>query len=289
MLQYLAAGIVLGSIIAVTAAGLTLIYGVLKITNFAHGDMVTFGAYMALFFNVGLGLPLWMAFLLAIAAGALLGAATEWVIWRPMRVRGAGTVAIIIASLGLAFFLRNMLVFFFTATTQRYDVPVTSKIALGPLPVRLTPDEIRVVVAAVLIMVALYLLLQFTTIGRAMRALSDNPNLAWVSGVDVDRVVVATWILGGGLAAAGGVLYGLIRPIDTNMGWFLLLPMFAAIILGGIGSAYGAIVGGYILGIFQQLSLMVIPAEYRLAAAFFVLIVVLLFFPRGIFGQKVLA
>ncbi|MBX5476448.1 MAG: branched-chain amino acid ABC transporter permease, partial [Clostridia bacterium] len=128
--------------------------------------------------------------------------------------------------------------------------------------------------------------LKYTTIGRAMRAMADNSALAWVSGVDVDRVVTWTWILGGGLAAVGGVLYGMIRPIDPNMGWFLLLPMFAAIILGGIGNAYGAAVGGVLIGIIQEASVIVLPAEYRLAVGFLAMIAVLLTYPRGLFGER---
>ena len=121
-----------------------------------------------------------------------------------------------------------------------------------------------------------------------MRAMSDNSSLAWVSGVDVDRVITWTWVLGGGLAAVGGTLYALVRPLDPNLGWFLLLPMFAAIILGGIGNAYGAAVGGLIIGVLQESSIVVIPAEYRLAVGFVVMIIVLIAYPRGLFGERTL-
>lgn len=289
MLQFVASGVVLGSILAITAAGLTLVYSILKLTNFAHGDMVTFGAYMALVLNVSLGVGIWWTLPLAFAAGAALGVITEFLIWSRMRARGAGPVSMIVASIGLAIGIRNALVFFFGPTTKHYAMPIELKVQLGFLPVKMAPDEWHVVLAAVIVIAALHLLLTRTAIGRSMRALSDNPALAWASGVDVDRVVIWTWILGGGLAALGGVLYGMTQPFNTNMGWFLLLPIFAAIILGGIGNPYGAVLGGLLIGVAQEVALMWLPTQYRLAVGFVVMIVVLLVYPRGLLGQRSLS
>ncbi|MBE3589909.1 MAG: branched-chain amino acid ABC transporter permease [Firmicutes bacterium] len=286
MLQFIANGVVVGAVVAVTAVGLTLVYSILKLTNFAHGDMVTFGAYVALLLNLSLGLDIWWTLPPAFLAGALLGVLGDRLIWSRMRRRQAGSVSFIVASIGLALALRNLIVFFFGAQTQHFRLPVEMRQPLGPLPVKLTPDEVHVIVAAVVLFAGVHALLRYTTIGRAMRAMADNPSLSWVSGVDVDRVITWTWILGGGLAAVGGVLYGMIRPIDPNMGWFLLLPMFAAIILGGIGNAYGAAVGGVLIGIIQEASVMFLPAEYRLAVGFLAMIAVLLTYPRGLFGER---
>jgi neutral amino acid transport system permease protein len=289
MLQFVANGVVVGSIVALTAAGLTLVYSILKLTNFAHGDMVTFGAYVGLVVNVLLGVDVWWALPVAFAAGAALGVAVELAVWRRMRRGGAGAVSLMIASIGVAMALRNALVFVFGAQTRSYRMPVTMEERLGPLGVRLTPDELHVVLAAALIFAGLHALLRYTAVGRAMRAASDNAALAWVSGVDVDRVGIWAWIVGGGLAALGGVLYGMIRPIDTNMGWFLLLPMFAAIILGGVGNPYGAVLGGVLIGVAQEVSVRFLPAQYRLAVGFAAMILVLLVRPRGLLGSRWLA
>ncbi|MBX6350512.1 MAG: branched-chain amino acid ABC transporter permease [Clostridia bacterium] len=289
MLQFVATGVVFGSILAVTASGLSLVYAILKLTNFAHGDMVTFGAYVALFLNLALGLDVWWTLPLAFIAGALLAVALDGLVWAPMRRRGAGTVAMMIASIGVALALRNALVFLFGADTTRFDMPVQPKVPLGSLPVMMSADDWEVIVAAAVAILGLHLLLTRTAIGRAMRALSDNAALAWVSGVDVDRVIRWTWIVGGGLAGAGGVLYGMTQPFNTNMGWFLLLPIFAAIIVGGIGNPYGAILGGLLIGVAQEVSVAVLPTQYRLAVGFVVMILVLLVYPRGLLGQRSLS
>lgn len=284
MVQFVANGIIMGAIISLAATGLTLIYSVLKLTNFAYGDMVTFGAYVALFLNVTLYWDPWWAVPAAFALGAMLGIATDLGIWRKMRSTQASGVSLIIASIGLALILRNLIVFFFGPQTQGYRVPIQLAERIGP--VRLTPMQVDVAAAAVLSILAVHAVLRYTLVGKAMRALADNRDLAWVSGIDVDRVVLWTWVMGGGMAGVGGVLLGMIRPIDPNLGWFLLLPMFAAIILGGLGNAYGALLGGLVIGLAQEVSVVFLPANYKLGVAFAVMILVLLALPRGLFGQR---
>lgn len=288
MIQYIANGVVVGAILAVTAIGLTLVYRILRLTNFAHGDVVTTGAYVALLANLSFGMNPWIGLLLAAFAGAAVSLALEYLVWRRMRALRAGPVTLIVASIGVALALRHVIIFAFGPETQAYAIPLVPASRLGPIPARLTPDQKLVIVAALVGVVLLHILLRYTAVGKAMRAMADNMDLAWVSGIDVDRVVFWTWVVGGALAGAGGVLYGFTRPIHPNIGWFLLMPIFAAVILGGIGSPYGAIAGGFIIGIAQEVSLLWLPSEYKHAVGFLIMIVVLIFRPRGLFGEAAL-
>jgi len=286
VLQYLANGVVVGAIIAVAAIGLTLVYSILRLTNFAHGDFITLGAYTALFLNLGLGWRPAAALPLAFVAGAAVAVGLEFVVWRKMRQMRAGAVALIVASIGVALALRNGLVFFVGPSPQTFQQPVQRAVPFLGLPVTLTPDQRFALIASVVLVFGVHLLLRYTTLGKTMRALSDNTDLAWVSGINVDRIVIWTWIIGGGLAALGGVLYGMTRPLYPELGWHLLLPLFAAIILGGIGSPYGAIAGGFLIGIVQEVSIYFgVPVEYKIAVGFVAMIAALLLFPRGLFGE----
>nr|MBO2507982.1 branched-chain amino acid ABC transporter permease [Bacillota bacterium] len=286
VLQYVANGIVVGAIIAVAAIGLTLVYSILRLTNFAHGDFVTLGAYTALFINLGLGWRPAAALPVAFVVGAALAILLELLVWRKMRQMRASMVALIVASIGVALALRNLLVFFYGPSPQNFQQPVQRATPFLGLPVTMTADQQFALVASVVLVLAVHALLRYTTLGKTMRALSDNTDLAWVSGIDVDRVVTWTWIIGGGLAAVGGVLYGMTRPLYPELGWHLLLPLFAAIILGGIGHPYGAIAGGFLIGIVQEVSVYFgVPVEYKIAVGFVAMIVALLLFPRGLFGE----
>lgn len=286
VLQYLANGVVVGSIIALTAVGLTLVYSILRITNFAHGDYVAIGAYTALFLNMSYGISPRQALPVAIIMGAVTAVVLELVLWRRMRRRRAGPVALIVASIGLALFLRNGLVFLFSPAHRAYKVPIHRAEAILGLPVRLTGDQKFIIIVALLLVVLLHLMLRYTVIGKAMRAMSDNMDLAWTCGVDVDRIVLWAWVAAGGLAAAGGVLYAMTRPVYPELGWHLLLPMFAAIILGGIRNPYGAILGGLLIGIAQEASVMVVRNEYKMAVGFVVLILTLFLRPQGLLGEE---
>lgn len=288
MLQYLANGLVVGSIIALAAIGLSLVYAILNLINFSHGDFLTFGAYMALLFNLAWSLHPWQTLPLVFILGAALGLALEVLVWRRMRRLRAGVVSRIVASIGLALALRNLLVFAFGAEPQAYRAPVQMAVPLGSLPVKVTPDQIWIFFVSLLAVLGFHLLLRHTGIGRSMRALADNVELAWVSGVPVDKVILWVWILGGGFAAIAGAMYAMTRPIHPELGWFLLLPMFAAIIVGGTGNPYGAILGGFLIGIVQEVSVLFIPSEYKIAVGFLAMIIALLVFPRGLLGREVL-
>jgi len=281
-MQLIINGLVIGSIIALTAIGLSMIYKTLNFVNFAHGDFVAFAAYIALLTNVAFGMNLAVAFAVAILVTVALGVVVEKLVWMPMRRKNATQTTLIIISIGLALVLRNILIFVWGGDTQSYNIPVRR--GFDFFGAVITPNQILVIVTAFFLMFLLHYLLSRTKIGKAMRALSDNVDLARISGIDTDRVILRTWVIGLGLAAAGGVLYGLVTAIRPSMGWFLLLPMFAAVILGGIGNPYGTIAGGMVIGLSQELSTAVLPTEYKFAVSFIVMTIVLLIKPEGIFG-----
>ncbi len=283
MLQLVINGIVVGSIIALAAIGLSMTYGILNFANFAHGDFLTLGAYLAFLFSVVLGTNFLTACVAAVVITALVAVLCDLVIWKRMRTKGASPVALIIISIGLALFIRNFIIFLWGPAIKRYDLPVKRGMELGSVVI--TENQIAVIVVALICMFLVHYLLKKTTIGKAMRALSDNIDLAKVSGIDVDRVVRYTWAIGMALAAVGGILYGLLTNINPNMGWFLLIPMFSAAILGGIGNPYGAMAGGIIIGLAQELSTAIFPTEYKLAISFVIMIAVLLVRPQGIMGS----
>jgi branched-chain amino acid transport system permease protein len=289
-------GVMLGGIIALGAIGLTLIFGVLRIPNFAHGDMMTSGAYVALFI-VGLlptGRPLapfsfgWeflVALVLAMPAIGLLGYGLDRLVFRRLRAKRSPSVIMAMAALGSAFLVRSLVyvfwgadfVFFYTGRPR----PAVELFA----GIRVRPDQLFILGLALLLIFLVYLLLERTKMGKAMRATADNPELARVTGIDTESVIRWTWLIGGSLAGAGGVMYGLDAQLRPEMGWWLLLPLFAAVILGTIGNAYGALLGALAIGIVWQVSTAFLNPAYGPGVAFLVMILVLLFRPQGIFGK----
>lgn len=289
-------GISLGSIIALGSVGLTLTYGVLRLSNFAHGDFMTLGAY-ATFLANSLGINIWLSMMVGAIVTIAAFLLTEKLIWAPMRVRRAAPATLIIISIGLALFLRNGIILIWGGSNQRYNLPVAEALEFATL--RLPLYDLVVIGMAIAAMGGLHYVLQNTKIGKAMRAVADDLDLARVAGIKVDRVIFWTWIIAGGLTALGGSMLGLVEAVRPNMGWFLILPMFAAVILGGIGNAYGAIVGAFIIGIAQEastfcpswlpswLSQFCIRNEYKLAVALFIMMLVLLVRPQGLFKGTV--
>ena len=236
-LQLIVNGIAIGSILALAAIGLTLTYGILKLSNFAHGDFMTLGAYLTWLTNTT-GLNIWLSMLVG-AAGTIVGMLiAEYLLWKPMRDRRASDTTLIIISIGLALFIRNGILLLYGGGNQRYQLPVVRALEFGDL--RIAYYRLIVVGLAIAAIIALHLILKNTKIGKAMRAVADNIDLARVSGINVERVVLWTWIITGTLTAFAGAMYGLIAVVRPNMGWFLILPMFASVILGGIGNVYGA-------------------------------------------------
>lgn len=293
--QYVADGIVLGATLALGAIGLTLTYNILRFANFAHGEFLTFGAYFALLFAGSFAgtrtfgaLTFGLGFVLAIVVAAVLTAALalllDWMLFRPLR-RSEIAVTLVIASFGASLMLRNVVVFVWGPDPQYYSraIAIASEIMPG---VRLTADEIFVVALTALLMLVLHLFLSRTRLGKAMRAVSDDPALASTSGIDVRAVIRWTWIVGGSLAAVAGVLFGLTVQVLPDMGATLILPMFAAAILGGVGSIYGAVLGGLLIGLAESVSVAWIGPAYKPGVAFVLMLLALMFFPRGLLGER---
>jgi neutral amino acid transport system permease protein len=280
--QLLINGIAIGSILALAAIGLTLTYGILKLSNFAHGDFMTLGAYITWLVNDS-GLNIWLSMLIAAIGTIIAMLIAEYLLWKPMRDRRASDTTLIIISIGLALFLRNGILLFYGGSNQQYLLPVVRALEFGDL--RIAYYRLIVVGLAIAAIVALHLILKNTKIGKAMRAVSDNIDLARVSGINVERIVLWTWVITGTLTAFAGAMYGLIAVVRPNMGWFLILPMFAAVILGGIGNVYGAIAGAFIIGIAQELSVPLLGSEYKLGVALAIMILILLVRPQGLFKR----
>jgi branched-chain amino acid transport system permease protein len=284
--QALLNGVKLGLIIAMAAIGLSLIFGTSGLVNFAHGELVTFGAVIAWYLNAeGPQLPLVAAAAVAILIAGGLGAVLEGGLWRPLRSRRIGLFQLLVISIGLSLLLRHGIQLFFGGGRQRYtDYVIQDQLSLGPLT--FTERDLWVMGLSVVALVAVAVSLQRTRMGKAMRAVSDNVDLAESSGIDVRRVLLFTWVAGTALAAAGGILLGTSEGVSYLMGFRLLLLMFAAVVLGGLGTAYGAMVGALAIGVVTELSVVWFSPELKLVFALFALIVVLLVRPQGILGIR---
>lgn len=285
VLQLFVAGLQLGLLIALMAIGLSLVFGTTQLVNFAHGELITLGAVIAYFFNVTMGLNLFIAAIIAVVAtGVTTGLMDLW-IFRPLRKRGVGLIAQLVITIGLSLFMRYLLLALFRGDPRSYgDYAIQRGTQYGPIV--LSAKGIWTMAISIIVLVAVGLTLQRTRLGRAMRAVSDNVDLAESSGIDVQRVILYVWAIGGGLAALGGVLWGVNESVSWIMGFRLLLPIFAGVILGGIGTAYGALVGSLVVGIFIQMSTLVIPSELKNAGAMLILILILVFRPQGIMGRS---
>ena len=301
-LELVVNGLFLGAIIALGAIGLSLIYGIHKFAHIAHGDFMTLGAYAALFLlgvvfpsigleSTGLGpftfgypvflaLPLAVLFLAAIAIGLDIG------VYRRLRRRGVSNVVLAMTSLGVAIALRGIVQVIWGGGTWQY--PRLSKPFYQlPMGVRIPPDGLFIVAVVLLLVLGLYLFLTRTKMGKAMRATSDNLELARVSGINTEHVLWWTWAIGAALAATAGVLLAIFQAqLFPIMGWRILIPLFAAVILGGIGNPYGALVGGLIIGIAAEVSTQWLNPSYKIVIAFSIMIVTLLVRPTGIFGVR---
>lgn len=346
--QTILQGLQLGTIIAMAAIGLSLVFGTTDLINFAHGEMVTFGAILAWFLNVGglnlgfavataalvvaglavaakaglwppitrraggslqagvagvgvlaglgIGVALaWMlttggiqlipAAVIATIGGGALGAAMDRGLWQPLRARQVGLVQLLIASIGVSLVLRHVLLLAFGGRSRPYaDYTVQSSLDLGLLSI--TPRDLAVTLLSVAILVLVGLLLRRTRLGKGMRAVADNRDLAESSGINVRSILLLIWVMGGGLAALGGIFFGVTQTVNYFMGFELLLYMFAGVILGGVGTAYGAMVGSLVVGLISELSTLVFSPEFKLVWALLVLILVLLLRPQGILGMR---
>lgn len=285
VVQRLVDGIRLGLIIAICSVGLSLIFGTTGLTNFAHGEMVTFGGLIAFWLNVLLGVPLLIAAPLVIALGGVFGLAMNAIIFAKLRKRGIGLISQLVVSVGLSIMLRNMYLYQFGGRTRPLD-DFSLQVAKSFGPVSITMRDLTTAIISLIALVAVALYLQKSRTGKAIRAVSDNPNLASSTGIDTQKIIRIVWFAGGALAAMGGLFRGLDEQVGFEMGSGLIFLMFAGITLGGLGSAYGALVGGFLVGILVELASLVVPAELKNAPALFILIIVLVVRPQGILGRK---
>ena len=299
VLELVANGLIFSSILVLGSIGLSLIYSIANFANFAHGDTMTVGAYSALvtFGAVGglggsvLGLPygFFVALLVGTAMAAVVAVVTEKVIYESLDI---GSIGLLITSIGIAFIYRSVIQIGFGADFTRFDIVALRPIEwLVPYGIRVTQHDVAIVISAAILVGGLHVLLQYTDLGRKMRAMADNPDLARISGIRTKRITLVTWVIGAGLAGAGGVFLGLFNQLAPRMGFNLLLLIFAAVILGGIGSIYGAMLGGFLIGMISQLTPVLemvgipIGIEYANAIAFVIMVVVLLVRPTGIAGE----
>ncbi len=278
-------GLIFGLVIALAAVGLSLIFGTTKLTNFAHGELIALGALLAFFFSSVMGLPLVVAIVLSVFASAFLGGWLQnKILWKQLRKRGTGIIAALVVSIGLGFLLRYFFLFIFGGQTRQYNQWAgQSGLQIGP--VLITPKDLISSIVAILLIAATTWWLLKTQAGKATRAVADNPALASASGIEVERVISTVWILGAGLAAFSGVMIGLQAGVGWFMGFQVLLLVFAGTILGGLGTAFGAILGSLIVGVFIQVSTLIIPTELKYVGALVVLIIILLVRPQGILGK----
>ncbi|MET1061333.1 MAG: branched-chain amino acid ABC transporter permease [Aeromicrobium sp.] len=278
-------GLKTGLLIALAALGLSLIFGTTGLTNFAHGELITLGAILTYIFNRGVGLPVILAGVMAVLASALFGYLQDRGLWRPLRHRGTGLIAMMIVSIGLALLMRSIFQYGFGGSTRTLSEYVTQpRNSYGPID--LSNKEVAIFAVSILAIGVTCVALMRTRLGKAMRAVSDNPALSASSGMRVDGVISSVWILGTALTGLAGVLLAVQQQVNFNMGFNLLLLVFAGVTLGGLGTIWGALVGSLIIGLMVELGpVFGVPASIKEVGALVVLILILLVRPQGILGK----
>ena len=301
MLDQLGNGLLLGIIISVASVALSLLYGVTRIVNFAHGEVIALGAIATLFFSSPidyrvlfldkfspLGLNFALSCILAVIICGLFGGLLELILFRPLRKGNVGNIAVLVVTIGLSIFIRHLYLLFATGKVQNFPLELQRRQTY--LFFDMTPRNVKVLMAGILVMILIGLLLTYTKLGKAMRAVRDSEELSSVSGINSDNIILITWISSSMLAGLAGVFQAIINDVRWNMGFLILLLIFAGTVLGGIGTSFGAMVGGFIIGILVQVSVglpfMEGHTEAKNAVALGIMIVILLFRPQGIFGQK---
>ena len=301
MLDQLGNGLLLGIIISVASVALSLLYGVTRIVNFAHGEIIALGAIATLFFSSPidyrvlfldkfspLGLNFALSCILAVIICGLFGGLLELILFRPLRKGNVGNIAVLVVTIGLSIFIRHLYLLFATGKVQNFPLELQRRQTY--LFFDMTPRNLKVLIAGILVMILIGLLLTYTKLGKAMRAVRDSEELSSVSGINSDNIILITWISSSMLAGLAGVFQAIINDVRWNMGFLILLLIFAGTVLGGIGTSFGAMVGGFIIGILVQVSVglpfMEGHTEAKNAVALGIMIIILLFRPQGIFGQK---
>ncbi len=279
IIQLLIYGIVTGSILALGAIGVSLVFSILRFAHFAHGDLMTVGAYAALVIVAGAGMPIVVAAPFAILVVAAVAIATELTVYRPLRA--SSPIVLLISSFGMALILRSAVQLIWGTGNEVYSAGIQLPIRVGDIAIK--PDHLWIIAGTLALIAALHVFLQYTKFGKAMRAMADNVDLARISGIPTNRVILIAWVIAGGLAAMAGIFLAMDTRLHPVMGWQLLLPVFAAAIVGGIGRPYGAMAGGLLIGVAMEMSTMVFNPAYKQAVAFALMVATLIVRPTGIF------
>jgi branched-subunit amino acid ABC-type transport system permease component len=282
MAQLLVNGIVAGLLLALPALALSLSFSVLRFANYAIGSYLSCGAYLIYLGNVVLGLSLWLASLVGAVLFAVVAVAIDWLAYRPLRDRSG--VTLLVASMGVAIALENVIRFFAGNSPRAYNVTVARPMRIGDI--RLNHEQLAILISVTAALAVVWIVFRFTRLGRMMRAVADNADLAAARGISRAQVVAYVWLIVGALVALSGVLVGLDANIEPQMGWSYLLPVFTAAILGGIANPMAAVAGALTLGIAEELATLVMPVHYRMIVTFLVMVVLLLARPWGLFGTR---
>jgi branched-chain amino acid transport system permease protein len=278
-------GLFLGLLLALASLGISLVCGTTGLSNFAHGELITFGAITAFLFQDQWGWAFIPAALVAIVLSGLFGYANDKVLWKPLRRRGTGLLAMMIISIGLAIFLRNVYQYIVGADSHQFTEVGIPRAPWELGPIDLSPRLFWTGVICAIVLVIVSLAVQRTRLGKATRAVSDNPALAASSGIDVDRVILTVWIVGTALAGTSGILWGINYGFDYQFGFKILLLVFAGVTLGGFGTIWGAMAGSVVVGLMVEMSSLILPPEIKYVTALVVLILVLLIRPQGLLGR----
>lgn len=288
---YLIPGIVLGSIYALGAIGITLTFGILRFANFSHGEIMTLGVYMAWTLVQITGQHPLIVLPGAMVLTVIVALVVDRLFYKPLR--NAPVIMLVMASFGLMLMIRSVTQFFWGVQLKSVNPGIATPWVVGDL-LRIAPKHVMIIAGAIILMFAVHYILNYTRIGKAMRAMSDSPDLARLTGIDTERVVMATWIIGAALACAAGLFLAVDTQVETQMGARLLLPMFAAAILGGVGKPYGAMAGGLVIGLAEEVSAYhwigdhaLLDPGYKAGVAFAIMVGMLLWRPTGLFRGKV--
>ena len=301
MIDQLGNGLLLGVIISVAAVALSLLYGVTRIVNFAHGEIIALGAILTLFFSgpvdsrvlfldrfSPLGINFAVSATFAVILCGIFGGILELLLFRPLRRSNVGNIAVLVVTIGLSIFVRHLYLLFASGKVQNFPLELQRRETY--LFFDMTPRNLKVLIAAVIVMSTVGLILSYTKLGKAMRAVRDSEELANVSGVNSDYIIFITWVFSSMLAGLAGIFQAIINDVRWNMGFLILLLIFAGTVLGGIGTSFGAMVGGFLIGVLVQISVglpfMEGHVEAKNAVALAIMILILLFRPQGIFGKK---
>jgi len=301
MIEQFGNGLLLGIIISVASVALSLLYGVTRIVNFAHGEIIALGAIITLFFSnpidsrvlfldrySPLGMNFTFSIIISIIICGIFGGLLEIFLFKPLRKSEVGNIAVLVVTIGLSIFFRHIYLLFATGKVQNFPLELERRQTY--LFFDMTPRNFQVLIAGLAVMIFIGLFLSYTKIGKAMRAVRDSNELANISGINSDNIILFTWVSSSMLAGLAGIFQAIINDVRYNMGFLILLLIFAGTVLGGIGTSFGAMVGGLLIGIFVQVSV-ALPfmeghTEAKNAVALAIMILILLFRPQGIFGQK---